>query len=344
MAVPNFQTKAMLKRNDTVLRALCGRSALALTTRKKEKISLQQVEEATRRIVGLLPSSVGSETRERTKEVVYRVLSPLMGVGMDSRKRAMTAATLAGNWHHLLKGEGWEDWRYVASIPEVAPRWSALFVCGAQRILTSKGEMYLVELEGRYGFWAGYRMRLTRSAFFLRQIALAGMGQRFSKKLDVYSCAGMFLTGVVSVRDGEPDLTDVRASGSQKSFNKALVQKRQKPCDRASPHRGKSCINCRLGRTDCPRARHENTYSELEVCAVHTHRIPLHRGHRVDWWEGVCLSCLNNGVLPAPILRKEHLKDVSEEIERAAREQQRRELHPALRGRIARYGRDDRGT
>jgi hypothetical protein len=341
---PSFPAKPLVTRRNKVLKALVD-TIKVFRVQKKNTLSAPVAEAAVQEVCRLLTGSLPD--RESSKDLIRQAIRRYVGVQMDKRKRAMLAAELAGNWDSIKKGVPWKSWLQEEDMANIKARWTCFTVTNIQRRLTVKSEMYTIELESWFGVWAGYRMRLVWPRYKLTELGLLAVGKkRFHEGLDPYTCSGCLFSGAFNVVNNVPGILKAYTTSGQVAYNRKLNAGRQKVCSLKECSRRKEkkkCNNCNYGRDMCTYARHEWTFKEKEHCAVHTQSIPRHSGFRPDWSEGVCHACLIHGKIPLPVLRKDHLKDGSEEAERAARAEQRRKLHRPFRGKFRRAGREHGG-
>lgn len=302
MPAPDFQCQALLRRYQTTfddLVAALGPAPAGVVFR----VTPAQVEHAKRLLYARLDKDEDEKERQNREDILAARLGALVGEDLSVLDIRKTAALISGNWHQLENGRDWDSPGTTLDIP---PRWTAVFIPTVQRMLTVKSQMCWVELEGRYGFWAGHRFKIVRSTGFLFNMLKEVTDRRFIEEARAEDIAGMFFGAALRREAGETHLVTLAPSKSQIAFNRKLLRARQGSCIK-DEFAGAKCTNCYLGRNMCELSRHENSYIVQEVCAVCTRQIKKHRGYMPERNEGVCLACLNRGNLPLAVRKKEHL-------------------------------------
>ena len=237
--------------------------------------------------------------REMRRRALMTILRPFREERLESDDYLL-AKRIAGNWDTLCQGIEWCAWEDYQK-----PVWAAVYFRDVQRVVGLKDRLYRCEFEALAGPAAGQGWQQLFSGGFL-QMLIRELGVNRYAQWDDTDISGMWFNCLLRSDGRRVRFADVKPSSTQVAHNSWLAKVRRGNCDGPFPRKGRAkCINCQLGRDQCPYARHEDAYTEKVLCAnyqVKEGRKARHLGYMPTHSEGICLYCLNEGVIRRDVI------------------------------------------
>ena len=239
---------------------------------------------------------------EKRRVALLGVLRPFreQSLSPDERQWLLTKQ-LAGNWETLCRGVEWLPWENYQE-----PTWTTVFFADVERQVGLKDRLYVCEFEAYTGAAAGQRWTQLFSGGFL-QVLIRECGVSRYALWDDTDIGGMWFNCWLRSDGHRVRFRDVRPSSTQLDYNRALAITRQGTCAGPFFSNGRDkCFNCPRGREMCEYSRHELEYDTKALCAnyqVKEGKAVRHNGYVTTHSEGVCLHCLNQGVIRRDVIQ-----------------------------------------